>query len=160
MEQSLIPSSEQTLELLGGMPSIEAVRELEGFLLELPQVDLGISHLVFGGMCARTGMIPAGTILTGALTNIDNICVLFGDITVTTDSGPQRLTGFHVLPASKGAKRVGVAHVDTWWSTILCTDLTEISEIEDAMTGESGRLMTRRMQISGGMPQAKMIEGD
>lgn len=147
MEQSLIPSSEQTLELLGGMPSIEAVRELEGFLLELPQVDLQTSHVVHGGMCARTILIPAGVVLTGALTNCDNTCIISGDITVTTDDGAQRLTGYRVIPAKAGAKRAGIAHADTWWTTIHCTDLTEITEIENEMTDESDGLGSRRFLL-------------
>lgn len=147
MEQSMIPSSEQTLELLGGMPSIEAVRELEGFLLELPQVDLQTSHVVHGGMCARTILIPAGVVLTGALTNCDNTCIISGDITVTTDDGAQRLTGYRVIPAKAGAKRAGIAHADTWWTTIWPTSLADVQAIEDEFTDESALLQTRRPGI-------------
>jgi hypothetical protein len=150
--------SDAIQDFISGMPSPDKVHALENLTLQLPQVDIEIAHLVFGGMCARTGMIPAGVTMTGAQTEIDNICVLFGDITVTTDLGPKRLTGFHVLPAAKGFKRVGVAHSDTWWSTILRTDLTDIREIEDAMTRESDRLMTRRPALD--MAQVKQIEGE
>ena len=145
MEQSLIPSSEQTLELLGGMPSIEAVRELEAHLLDLPQVDMATTHVIHGGMCARTIMIPAGVVLTGALTNCDNVCVVCGDIAVTTDEGPKRLTGYHVLPANAGAKRAGVAHSDTWWTTIHCTALTEITDIENEFQKYFLTIKTKRL---------------
>lgn len=138
----------QATDIVIGMPDPESVRQLEHCLIDLPQVDLGVSHVVHGGMCARTGMIPAGTVLTGAMTNCDNICVIHGDITVTTDDGPMRLTGFHVLPAKAGAKRVGVAHADTYWSTLFVTDKTDIQAIEDQMTGESNRLLTRRDSIT------------
>lgn len=94
-------------------------------------------------MYARTIFIPAGVALTGALTEMDNICVLYGDITVTTDEGTQRLTGFNVLPAKRGAKRAGVTHADTWWATVIPTELTDIDAIEDAMTTEADRLQTR-----------------
>ena len=147
MEQSLIPSSEQTLELLGGMPSIEAVRELESHLLALPQVDMATTHIIHGGMCARTILIPAGVVLTGALTNCDNVCVVCGDITVTTDDGPVRLTGYHVISAEPGFKRAGIAHADTYWTTVWRSELTDIAELEDEMTGESEMLQTRRAGI-------------
>jgi hypothetical protein len=133
--------------LLCAMPDPESVWALEKHLVGLEQVDLQVEHLVHGGMCARTGLIPAGTVLTGALTNADNICVLFGDITVTTDDGPRRLTGFHVLPARPGFKRVGVAHEDTHWTTIFKTEQTDIEAIEDEMTVESSRLLTRRAEL-------------
>jgi hypothetical protein len=123
--------------------TVESVRKLEALNLTLPQVDLGTTHVIHAGMCARTIFIPKDTVLTGALTNLDNLCVLVGDITVTTDEGPKRLTGFHVLPANAGAKRAGIAHADTWWTTIWPTSLTNVDEIENEMTDESDQLQTR-----------------
>lgn len=134
-------------DLLSGMPSPASVAALEERMLELPQVDLQTGHLVHGGMYARTILIPAGTLLTGALTNQDNVCVVHGDITVTTDEGVQRLTGFHVLPARSGAKRAGLAHADTWWTTLWTTNLTDITAIEDVLTDEADQLQTRRQAV-------------
>lgn len=134
-------------ELMASMPSVESVRAMEAHLLTLPQVDLRTGHVIHGGMCARTIFIPAGTVLTGALTNIANLCILSGDITVTTDEGPKRLTGFHVIPANAGFKRAGVAHADTYWTTVWPTALTDICAIEDEMTNESSSLQTRREGI-------------
>lgn len=144
MEQTLIPCENDALSLLSGMPDVATVRALEAHLLTLPQVDLGTTHVVHGGMYARTILIPAGTMLTGALTNCDNICVICGDITVTTDDGPQRLTGYHVIPAKAGAKRVGAAHADTWWTTLWPTDLSDVADIENEVTDEADHLQTRR----------------
>lgn len=130
--------------VLSRLPSVESVRALEQAVAQLPQIDLQTQTLLHGSMCARTIFIPAGAILTGCLTNIDNICVVHGDITVTTNDGPQRLTGFHVLPASSGFKRAGIAHADTWWTTIHHTDLTDLTAIEEEMTDEVANLQTRR----------------
>lgn len=138
------------LALLNGMPSPERVAALEAQILQHPQVDLQTTHLVHGGLSARTIFIPAGTVLTGALTNIDNVCVVVGDITVTTDAGPMRLTGHHVLMARAGAKRVGLAHADTWWTMLHRTELTDIGQIEDEMTNESHNLQTRRNALTQG----------
>lgn len=136
-----------THQLLAGAPTPAAVRRLEDALLQMPQIDLHTQQMAHGGMAARTIFIPAGTVLTGAMTNLDNLCVVWGDITVTTEDGPVRLVGFNVLPAKAGAKRAGVAHADTWWVTIHRTDLTDPSDIEDEMTGESDMLQTRRSGI-------------
>ena len=135
------------VEVVSNLPTVESVSSLESFLLDLPQTDLGTRNLIHGGMCARTILIPAGTVLTGALTNLDNISVVYGDITVTTDEGAQRLTGFHVLPAKSGAKRAGLAHADTWWAMVWPTELTDIEEIEDEITPESGKLQTRQTTL-------------
>lgn len=126
------------------MASPEAVRALEQHMLQLPQVDLDTQHLVHGRMYARTILIPAGVVLTGALTNCDNICVMQGDISVTTDDGTVRLTGFHVLPARAGFKRAGLAHADTYWTMICQTELTDVQAIEDEITSESHLLQTQR----------------
>jgi hypothetical protein len=135
-----------------GMPDPNTVRAAETWMLQQPQVDLQTQHMVHGQVSARWIAIPAGCHLTGAQTNMDNICVVVGDITVTTDSGPQRLTGFHVLPAKAGAKRYGVAHADTYWLTVHHTTLVEIAAIEDEMTGEAQLLQTRRAAITFAAP--------
>ena len=135
-------------EIVTGMPDPESVRQLEDYLVGLPQVDLGTSHVIHGGMYARTVLIPAGTTMTGAMTNADNICVVCGDITVTTDDGPMRLIGFHVLPAKAGSKRVGVAHADTYWTALFVTDKSDIQDIEAQLTDEPDRLLTRRDGIT------------
>jgi hypothetical protein len=137
---------------LPALDNAASVAALEACMLQMPQVDLSTTHLVHGGMCARTIFIPAGTVLTGALTNCDNICVVYGTINVTTDSGMQTLTGFNVLPASKGYKRAGLALTDTWWTMVWPTELTDIDAIEDEMTSESGMLQTRRAGIGYATP--------
>ena len=142
---------------LAGMPDADVVRKAEAYLLTLPQVDLGTQHLVHGGVSVRTIFIPAGGHVTGAQTNLANVCIVHGDITVTTDGGPQRLTGFHVLPANPGSKRYGVAHAGTWWTTVHHTELTDIAAIENEMTDEAAMLQTRRAGIEYQAPVA--LEG-
>ena len=144
---------------LTGMASVQSVQELERILLAAPQVHLATSHLVHGGMCARTILIPAGTVLTGAQSRIDNICIAHGDIDVTTDQGVVRVTGYCVLPAHAGFKRAGVAHADTYWTTIWPTALTDLDDIEDEFTPESGMLQTRRSGIEFAQSTAALEGG-
>lgn len=125
--------------------SVEQARVFEQALATLPQIALPTHHLIHGSMYARTVLIPAGAALTGVLTNLDNICIVHGDITVTTDDGVIRLTGFHVLPASKGYKRVGYAHADTYWTTVLHTNNQTVEDIENEMSNESHLLQTRQI---------------
>ena len=125
--------------------SILEVRRLEQALAVLPQVDVQPQLVVHGKLAARTIFIPAGTILTGVLTNCDNVCVVCGDITVTTDEGPRRLTGYNILSAKAGSKRAGVAHSDTWWTTIHHTMLVDPVDIENEMSDEADQLQSRRL---------------
>ena len=141
---SAIPALEQPPIALALCGQEDAVRKLERQMAELPQVDLGTTHVVHAGLYARTIVIPAGTVLTGALTNCENLCVISGDISVSTDEGLQRLTGYHVLPARAGFKRAGWAHADTHWTTVVATELTDIEAIERMATDEADLLQTRR----------------
>lgn len=135
------------VHMLAGTPDPDAVRALEALMLQLPQIDLHTTQAAHGGICSRAILIPAGVALTGAQTNLDNLCAVLGDIEVTTDQGPRRLTGFHLLPANKGAKRMGRTLAPTLWVTMWRTDLTDPVAIENEMTNEAEGLQTRRPGI-------------
>lgn len=135
----------------------EKANRIEQLILSVPQVDLNTSHVVAGGLYARTIVIPAGTILTGAVPNKDHINVVHGDISVTTDEGVKRITGYLVFPAKAGRKRVGLAHAETHWTTLIETALTEIEDIENEVTDEADMLQTRQAGIS--YSPVKRLEG-
>jgi len=134
----------QAQNMLTAMPDPEAVRRFERIGLQLPQMQLECTHVIHGGMCARTIFIPAGTVLTGAQLDVDTVCVVVGDITVTTDDGVRRLQGHHVLPAFRDNKRVGITHADTYWTMLFKADGRTVEEIEREMTSEFERMQTRR----------------
>lgn len=129
------------------LATLDDILKLESMILEGPQVDLLTEHTLSGGVYARTIHIPAGTVLTGATHKKDHVNVLFGDITVSTDNGMMRLSGYHVIPTKAGAKRVGYAHADTVWTTICETQLTDFEAIEDELVEESKMLQTRQLAI-------------
>lgn len=135
-------------EVLAALPTVEDVRGLEAVMAQFPQTEVPVEHLVHGLMYARTALIPAGQALVGALTNADNICVVCGDITVTTDTGVRRITGYEVLPAMAGRKRVGFTHSDTWWTVVFQTDLKDVEAIENSITSEPEQMLSRRLAIA------------
>lgn len=110
------------------------VGTLENAMLDLPQVEIPVSHAFCDGMCARTIQIKAGTMLTGAIHTQEQLNIVHGDITIITEQGNQRYVGSHVIPSPAGTKRIGYAHADTVWTTILRTSETDIEKVEALVT--------------------------
>jgi hypothetical protein len=137
----------QDLDIVFHNPSVEKILHYEELLGERPQVDLLTTHVLSGGIYARTIIIPPGVSLVGATHNRDHINILQGDITVTTDVGMKRLVGHHVLPTKAGMKRIGYAHSETVWTTLVYTTETELDKIEDEITPESNKLQTRTLTL-------------
>lgn len=136
----------------------DSVALLEGECLKQPQITISLQHDLSGGMYARTGVIKAGCLLIGAEHKTDHINIMYGDITVTTDDGVKRLTGYHVLPTKAGNKRAGVAHADTIWTTICKTDETELSKIEDGLVVGADRLQSRNPEIANTKKESVCLE--
>ena len=124
-----------------------AVQKFEEELSALPQLSQDIYHEIFGGIYCRTGCIPANVAFVGQVHKHDHINIVVGDITIATDAGPIRLTGYNVLPTKAGSKRVAYTHANTYWTTILATDLTSVQAIEDWAVEDSSKLTTRQLQI-------------
>ena len=131
-----------------GLASSEAIRDYEAQLKALKQHDTDIDHEVFGGISCRTAHIPGGMSFVGQVHKHDHINIVVGDITIVTDDGTVRLTGYNVLPTKAGSKRVAYTHAPTTWTTIHATDLTDVQAIEDWAVEDSSQLTTRLPQIT------------
>lgn len=123
--------------------AIDKVRQLENLVLEMPQTPIHTSHVLHGGMYARTIKIPAMTVLTGALINIPTILVVLGEVKVFIGDTAVDLSGYNILPASAHRKQAFVAKTDTYLTMMFPTNATTIKEAEDEFTSESHLLISR-----------------
>jgi hypothetical protein len=130
----------------------------EKLVSEMPQYDLQTKHCPYAGMYGRSVYIAAGVTFVGSCWEKDHICVVVGDVTVTTDEGTKRITGFNMFEAKAGVRRVGYAHCDTYWVTIVRTDKTDITEIEDECTKNGPNLQSRLLKL--GHTEVKKIQGE
>jgi len=119
------------------------MRELEVATSQLPQVDIETQHIIHGGMYSRTILVPANSVLVGALINVPTILVICGDVTVAVNNGVLRLNGYNVLPASAGRKQAFTAHTDTYLTMVFATDADSVSAAEEQFTDEADKLMSR-----------------
>lgn len=133
----------------------EKVNALEAKMLAMPQLDAQTQHHLSGKVYARTILIPADGILTGAVHKKDHINIVCGDVTFVNEDGQTRLTGYHVLPTKAGSKRMAVAHADTYWTTLLETDCTDLADIEADAVEDPQALQTRQL----GQNELIILEG-
>lgn len=125
--------------------AIARVANLEKMILGLPQVKIHTHHVIHAGMYARTIVIPAGVVLTGALVKRPTLLMVIGDVLVSRgDEEGVRITGSAVIPASAGRKQVFIAHADTTVTMVFPTQATTIEQAESEFTDDTDMLMSRR----------------
>lgn len=126
--------------------SVEAVRDLEDAVLQLPQVKIDTAHALHAGMYARTIMIPAGVVITGVQIKIPTILIISGDALVYGDDGATQFTGYHVTLGAVGRKQAIYAVADTWLTMLFPTEAATVAEAEAEFTHEPERLASRRYE--------------
>lgn len=112
----------------------QKIQAVEDLLLTLPQADIPVETVSSGGMHARTIKLAKGAILTGRIHLSAHLNVVHGDITIIGEDGARRFTGSHVIPSQPGAKRIGIVHADTVWTTIWKTEETDADAAMESMT--------------------------
>lgn len=139
---AVLKIAEHQLPAMSDM-AIGRVRALEAENLKLPQTPITTCHLIHAGLYARTITIPADTLLTGALIKIPTVLIFSGDATVTIGDDIQRLTGYHVIPASAGRKQAYLAHQDTTLTMLFATLAEDIYLCEQQFTDDFEKLFSR-----------------
>lgn len=113
----------------------DKVMVLERELNKLPQVECPVWHFFAPGLYARKMLIPAGVMLTGAVHKTEHLCIVSGDIAVTTDTGVVRMTDVHAIINSRpGVKRAGYAFADTYWTTVHATNERDLDKLVRELT--------------------------
>jgi len=109
----------------------QAILRAEEALLSLPQIALEPKHYFAKGLYARELFMPKGSAVTGKIHVQEHLVViLYGDVTVTTDEGTERLVGPCTFVGKPGSKRALFMHEDTLWTAIHSTDETTVEACE------------------------------
>jgi len=109
------------------------VERLESIMFEMPEhvTELPVRHIFASGLYARELTIPKGMVATGKVHCQEHLFfVNSGEISVLTESGPQRLKAPAVLVTQPGTKRVVYAHEDTVVTTVHATTETKVEQLE------------------------------
>lgn len=124
------------------------VRKIAEAMRDLPQVQVDTQHHLVNGMYARTGFIPAGTLIAGCTHKTDHISILHGDALITLDDGPHQLSGYNILPTKKGMTRALYAVSDCWMTTICKTESDNLADIENGQVEGAESLQTRNPALT------------
>jgi hypothetical protein len=124
--------------------AIRKVYEMEAIVLTMPQVHIDTNHIFHAGMYARTIMIPANTILTGALIKIATLLIMQGDVTVYIGGESVDYIGYNILKGGANRKQAFFARTDTMLTMIFPTEAKTIENAENEFTNEADMLITRR----------------
>lgn len=122
---------------------LDAVNELQARVMQAEQVPIRTHHMFHAGLYARTILIPAGTVLVGALIKIPTLLIVQGDAEV---NGQGRITGYAILPGSAGRKQVYVTYQDTHVTMVFPTNAKTVEEAEREFTDEFELLMSHEHQ--------------
>lgn len=116
----------------------EKIDVLLAHLTAMPQVEIPLEHFFAKGLYARQGVIKKGTLLIGAIKKISHLNIIIsGDISIFTEEGEHRITGPTTMVSAPGTKRVGYAHEDTVWTTIIATTETEVEKAEEQVLAKT-----------------------
>lgn len=138
----LVHSSQHIPSMTSEM--IDKVRKLESYSLDMPQIDVATSHLIHAGMYARTIVIPANIMITGALIKIATIIIVQGDVIMYIGDESIELHGYNVIPAQPNRKQAFIAKTDTYLTMIFPSDAKNIYDAEDQFTDEADMLISRK----------------
>ena len=114
---------------------VDKINRLEEQLLHVPQLECPVWHFFAPGLYARQMLIMKDTVLVGVVHKTEHLCVVSGDIEVTTDEGTRRIRDQQRILVSKaGIKRAGYAREDTVWTTVHATEERDLEKLVEELT--------------------------
>lgn len=113
----------------------EAIERLDGNLGENP---FPLTHHFAPGIYAREILLPKDTLIIGKIHRHEHLVIfLYGDVTVESEKGQERINTPGVFLSPMGIKRAVYAHVDSVMITIHPTEETDLDKIETEVIAPS-----------------------
>ena len=113
------------------------IYKLEKEMQKCPQLEIPTYHDFCKGLYARSIVMPAGSLVTGAVHKYECFFVVrSGCVIITTDEGPTKAESGYMTVTKSGGKRALLALVDTLITTFHANpeELREPDEVWDHFT--------------------------
>jgi hypothetical protein len=108
-----------------------SIDTLKAEMLKLEQFEPETKNIFHGGMYCRQVLRPAGCLIVGKVHKKEHFYfVVSGTILVTTDEGPQNITGPYLLCSTPGTQRAVYAQTDALCMTFHRTDAITVEDAE------------------------------
>lgn len=130
----------------------ERVNCLESVLNHAPQVDCPVRHMFSEGRYIREIMLPAGTVITGAIHKTAHITYLSkGRIRLVTPAGVKEYVAPRIFASPPGVKNAVYAIEDTVWTSIHRTSTQDVNALVSELTESNAD------ELIGGKKNAQRI---
>jgi len=124
---------------------LDKIAQASDLIRQFPQVEVPTSHLLHGGMYARTIHRGPGIVAVGSVILRATILIVSGDCTLLDGSGHRLdLHGYNVLPGLPGRKSLSLTHGEVSMTMIYPTSARTVEEAEEEIFGEAADLASRR----------------
>lgn len=103
------------------------------------ETQFPLNHVFKPGRYIRTIFLPKGTVVVGKIHKHEHPYTIWsGHVTVVTEgAGREEIKGMYRGISPAGVKRAIYVHEDTIWTVEHETDLTDLTEIEEAVIAKS-----------------------
>lgn len=120
--------------ITGNLAVHDKVAALEKLILSQPQAEWSSNLTCGAGIAAKTVLLKAGTLVVGAMHRYAGMNIMTkGHILIVTDGAPigYKVVDSPVIVVSPaGTKRVALVLEDTYWTSLMVTDMEDIVGIE------------------------------
>ncbi|MGA9069076.1 MAG: hypothetical protein WB424_02405 [Terracidiphilus sp.] len=127
---------------------IRAIEEFEAPLIGREPIEVPTEHVIAAGMYARTIVVPAGYIFTGALVKRATILIAVGWFQMLAGEELIELKGYNVIPASAGRKQVFKTLSPLILTMLFPTQAQTVVEAEAEATDQAEDLLSRRQDAN------------
>lgn len=124
--------------------------------------EVETTEVFAGGMCSRTGYLPAGLVFVGyAHKQAQMQMIHYGKVKLFHDDCEEVISGPAVFAGEVGAKRLVEVLEDTLWTTVLVTDADNIEQvIAECTTETTDQLVVDNVHINSSDDRRSLIRGE
>lgn len=146
-----------------GTPSVnDKIERIEAELLNVPQVDMPLTHRFAPGVYLREIFMPAGTFVIGHQHNTEHFnLVIAGRASVMIEGKVHQIVAPCIFKSGMEVRKVLFIHEDMRWLTVHPTDETNLDRLEEILITKSPSFLLHEGEMKAlreGMAEQRELE--